>query len=382
MSKPSDAWYVRFPDGRVLRASSTEALRNHLAAGRIPYDSWVRRSREDEWVTLDWCQEFNDLVPPPRTNSSPSTRQPRPGLAAGQPSRQGGGVASRLDPTQLQTVGVRGLVDELLAAMDNTLVRNKLLVACVTGVLGGVLVALAETLQGTPGLPWSWLSWPVAGLVFLVLGAVCDGLLTQMTHVELSNLRPARWTEAASGLVRLSLRLGLAFLLTAGVAVLAIVLLRLLPSWAAGLRGPAWWTGLCQYGSAVVGMVLEILLWPVVGFSLLLGPIVVIEECSVATALGHWGRLLRQHLGRAFLYEGLAAALGAIFTLPFALPLVLAFTGRMGLALPPGVVMGDSLDILSGLVATPLIAYLVVANVFIYLNLRYEVGPGHDGMTG
>src|SRR5262249_51402978 len=94
MSQPSDVWYVRLPDGRVLRASSTEALRNHLSAGRIPFESWVRRSREEEWVTLAWSQEFSDLVPAPRTNSNTAgrayRREPPPG---GPATRTPGGVA-------------------------------------------------------------------------------------------------------------------------------------------------------------------------------------------------------------------------------------------------------------------------------------------------
>ena len=53
MSKASDAWYVRLPDGRVVRASSTGALRKHIGSGRIAPDSHVRRSPEQEWLSLE-----------------------------------------------------------------------------------------------------------------------------------------------------------------------------------------------------------------------------------------------------------------------------------------------------------------------------------------
>ena len=52
MKEPRDNWYIRLPDGRVLRAASTAILRQHLEAGRIPVGSMVRRPSESEWVTL------------------------------------------------------------------------------------------------------------------------------------------------------------------------------------------------------------------------------------------------------------------------------------------------------------------------------------------
>src|SRR5262249_11649543 len=58
----ADFWYIRFPDGRILRAASTIILRQELSAGHIPLGSTVRRSPEDEWVSLEWTQEFADLV--------------------------------------------------------------------------------------------------------------------------------------------------------------------------------------------------------------------------------------------------------------------------------------------------------------------------------
>ena len=57
----ADFWYIRFPDGRVLRAASTVVLRQELNAGHIPLGSTVRRSPSEEWVSLAWTQEFADF---------------------------------------------------------------------------------------------------------------------------------------------------------------------------------------------------------------------------------------------------------------------------------------------------------------------------------
>src|SRR5947207_2748939 len=62
-----DAWYIRIPDGRVLRAATTKAVRVHVGSGLIPPDSRVRRHPDDEWAALEWTQEFADLVKAPST---------------------------------------------------------------------------------------------------------------------------------------------------------------------------------------------------------------------------------------------------------------------------------------------------------------------------
>src|SRR5579885_2945829 len=134
MKQVSDAWYIRLPDGRVLRAANTAAVRTHLTSGRIPPDSRVCRGVGEEWVLLEWTQEFADLARE-KTSDHAATALAEP--AAGSPSRPASndlasasrrraGVSARLDPLRLQTIGVRGLVDELLAALDSTLVRHKI----------------------------------------------------------------------------------------------------------------------------------------------------------------------------------------------------------------------------------------------------------------
>src|SRR5438874_1789473 len=70
MSQAADYWYVRFPDGRMVRASSTASVRRRLRSGRIPRGSRVRRSPDQEWLALGQAAEFADLVehlPPEET---------------------------------------------------------------------------------------------------------------------------------------------------------------------------------------------------------------------------------------------------------------------------------------------------------------------------
>ena len=75
MSQSSDGWYVRFPDGRIKLAATTAILRKQLHLGRIPLASSVRRAPDEEWVTLDWADEFADLVKKPAANGA---KQPAP----------------------------------------------------------------------------------------------------------------------------------------------------------------------------------------------------------------------------------------------------------------------------------------------------------------
>src|SRR5688572_1940742 len=105
MSKARDIWYVRFPDGQVVRAKSTASVRRHLEKGRIPLDCRVRRSGQYEWITLEWTPEFADLLNRPEKNDKPAMKaEPR----VPEPEAAG--------DFELHKVGVRGLVDELTAA--------------------------------------------------------------------------------------------------------------------------------------------------------------------------------------------------------------------------------------------------------------------------
>jgi hypothetical protein len=363
MTQPSDVWYVRLPDGRVLRAGSTSAVRHHLESGRIPADSRVRRSAGEAWVTLQWTQEFADLAARRggRGGGAPSVRK----AALGDGERHG----SDAHALHLQTVGVRGVVEELLTALDSALVRSKLVVAAALGLACAVALFLTDSLR--PGLDY-W-AWVLVGLALVGTQGVCSSLLTQMTFVELSRLRPARRSEVTTGLARNAGRLILTQGLVGGVVVTLILGMRALQP-AVDDTGPGVFAALV----VVVRLVLEVLLWPILALCLLLGPIVVIEECSFAQALRQWVAFLRQHINRVFVYEALAAALGAIVALPFLVPVALAAwaCGAAEWAMPATHV---TLWLLAGLALTPLLAYLLVANVFIYLNLRYEHTPAARG---
>jgi hypothetical protein len=360
MSRAADPWYVRLPDGRVMRAGSTAAVRHHLEAGRIPTDSRVRRPSDDEWQTLDWTAEFSDLAAQrlrtPRANSGREM--------AGDPAAAG------LASLHLHSIGVRGLAEELLAAMDSALVRVKLAIAALTGLLLALAVIAADLLDG---IEWPWLVWLGMGLVGLVLVASCATILTQMTFVEVSRLRPARRAEATAGLLRGIVRLACAQFLVGGITVAGLVFLRLVPSWAVDaaalehLAEAQWLAGLMT----AAALILQVLLWPVLGFTLLLAPVIVIEEASVLASLRIWWQLLRTHLSRVFLYEALAFALAGIATLPFLLPIALTLSSAP-LEGMVGQIARAVLIVLTGLALTPLLAYLFVANVFIFLNLRYE----------
>jgi hypothetical protein len=382
MSQLSDHWYVRFPDGRVLHAASTAIVRQQLNAGRIPPSSSVRRSADEEWTALEWTREFADLASRPLRREHRAAREaPNDRVDLGAEQRQAaeqppsGGLSARLDRSRLPAIGVRAMVHELLAALDGTLVRKKLAAAALAGLLAGLVLAWAQVIPALPvetAAPWApWIRWVVAGALLLVIVTAAAALLTRLTYLELSRMRPARWREGAAGLTGTTVRIAAAQLLTAGVAVGVIVFLRLMPGILLGQAGAA--GEAIAAGAAAFGMIVEVVLWPIIGFSLLLPPILVVEDCSVPQALVHWQRLLRADPGRVFLYEALALGLGLAATLLLALPWLALFTYQPEARIAAAVVFTRS--VLAGLAAAPLLAYLMVANVFIYINLRYESGP-------
>src|SRR5437667_396694 len=81
---------------------------------------------------------------------------------------------------------------------------------------------------------------------------------------------------------------------------------RALPGWVLSRADLPFGADTLAGWATVAGLVLEVILWPILGLALLLGPIVVVAECSVAAALRQWYGLLRRHLSRVLLYEALA----------------------------------------------------------------------------
>jgi hypothetical protein len=355
-----DAWYIRLPTGRVVRARNTQKLRVHLGRGNIPTGSQVRRAPDENWRPLASVAEFADLFLPATSTSTSFVPGSSPDIET--PS-----VAARLDPTRLRTLGVPALLREMLGAMDSTLVRSKLLVTALAAFLGGVLFAaldggLADTL-----LPEAWQRGCLAGSVLVLLAAVTVSLLTRMTYLEVATLRPAPWREVRDGLVLATARVLLAWLLVGGPIAAVFLVLRWLPGSVLAVGDSS---GLAVQVTAAAALVVEALLWPVVILGLLLAPLVIIEPCSVWSALGRWRHLWRRQFFRIFFAETVAITLAALASLALALPLLLAFwtspsDGRATSA------VGFVGRILAAVACTPLLAYMAVVNVFLYLFLAY-----------
>lgn len=364
MPTARDIWYVRFPDGEVVRAKSTASVRRHLEKGRIPFDCRVRRSGQYEWITLEWAPEFADLLKRPAKSEKPEPKiEARPEEPAETP-----------DDFELRTVGVRGLVDELIAALDSTLNRSKLTVAAVAGFWAAVLLVVLRLgpwhVDGPADLALS----AAFALAILAGFIVCTVVITQITVLEVSQLRSPSFREATGHLFGNALRLLVCWLIVGGIVGGAIVGARELPEFVRGLGGelPARHTLLNV--AAALSLVFEVMLWPVLGLALLIPPVIVVEEISPIRALLQWLSLVRENLGRILLYEALAVTVAGVTTIPFLVPILVA-GWHAQLDISFAAVVHNTLLILYGLAATPFIAFLIVANVFVYLNLRYEFSP-------
>jgi hypothetical protein len=363
MRELSDLWYIRFPDGRVLRAAGIAVIRQQLAAGRIPAGAHLRRSLDEDWRALERFPELADLAGN-HAAGHPSTSRDRPTPTPAT-------IASRLDPLVLQQVGIRGLLDELLAALDSTAVRVKLSAAAWTGAVGGALAGLAwlpffSFEIDPPGPGW------LLVLGELLLLAWLTGVLSRLTFSELSRLRPARWGDALRGSASLTLRLVLLLLLGAVVVAGLALAARWLPGYlleSAGSDAASGWAILVHV-VAVAALVVEALAWALLLLLLPLGPLLVVEDCSAWAGLARWLALVRDNLRRLLLAECLAAGIACLIGLPAALLLAAVWTARPAEPLLATVHVARSA--LTGLAAGWALAYLVVANVFLYLHFRYD----------
>src|SRR5262249_23147184 len=161
-------------------ASST-IVRHNILQHHIPAGCMVRRHPDDKWAPLERTREFADLVGTNSVRETPRERRPRELPVAVSPST---GVASRLDPQLLRTVGIRGVLQELLGALDTTLTRRKLKVASVVGLVIGALLLTAQALAEQPSL--RPMVWPVGGVLLLLVTSAGMGLVARMTFIELS----------------------------------------------------------------------------------------------------------------------------------------------------------------------------------------------------
>ena len=356
----NDIWFVRLPDGRIIRSRNTVSLRYHVRKGRIPLTSRIRRSAQGAWQSLEEVQELADVaaVAAARTNQGkdrPDALARRRSHAAFQDKR---------------VLGVRGLVGELLDALDSSLNRAKMGIACLLGMLGAIGWITWKLLATLLHEEWWIVGASAWAIIFLVAGCLAVSAITQFTALELSKMRQPRPGELWPSVVGQALRLAAALLIVVGGGVALMLLLRWLPVWLTeqSAEGQAWW-GYAANAALVMRLILEVMFWPVIALApLLLSPILVVQDCTFLGGIRQWWRLLRQHLGRIFLYEALATALAGVFTVPLLIPIALA-SWSMG-EQPPQVVEA-TVNLLGGIALTPLIAYLLVANVFIYLNLRF-----------
>ena len=363
MATGSDLWYIRFPNGRILRARTTEALRRNLKSGRIPWESRVRRSVKEPWQKLERTPEFAGIISAANTDAKGS--QVSEAVLRDKTRASGSARAS----------GVRGLAAELFIAFDSSLQRTKLTAAFLTGL--GIGVALGISDVAIPFLPpdWAWAGYLGTALVLLMLCNICTSILTQMTAIELSRNRPARFREVRAGLLINAARLTCALGLVGGSIVGFIILLYVLPGWLTLVDAAPPGPGMETLLQLVNGtrFLLEMICLPVLGFAMLLmGPIFIVEEYSIWRGLREWIGMLRQHLGRIYVYQALAFAFAAVMTLPLIVLVVLAFGFAGGN--PHTLSLGDKVPfyLLVGIALTPMLVFLLVAHVFIYLNLRYE----------
>src|SRR5262245_13397023 len=285
MKNHYDPWYVRLPDVRTIKAKSTASVRHHVEAGHIPLNSVVRRDANEEWVAMVWVAEFADLGKAAGAHLSGSGLHPAPRA----------GVAARLDPLRLQTVGVRGLIDELIAALDSTLSRSKIAPAVFAAVLLYLGMYAIRLLMNEWFEPPAWVPLVIAAGFAIVVLSVLNAILAKLTHLELAAMRPARLREATKSLGSYVVPVLVANVLIAGCGLGVLFLLHRLPAWTINALAD---TGMTLRAQQLVAIpililiyVLAALIWFVVGLCWLLTPAIVVEESSGLAGVREWRQL-------------------------------------------------------------------------------------------
>lgn len=352
MSETVNLWHVRFPDGRAYRAAAN-AIRQHILSGRIPPEVELRRSSSDEWRPLEAFSEFANLK---RANgAAPAGTSSWSDFNVDGPAKPPT-VASRLDPEQLGLPGIRPLLEEMVAALESTLVFKKVLAALLVGlVVAAVLFAGPVVCSLVVEVPsWAgWAFWAAAGLFELGL----MGVLTRMAFSELSRMRPARLRDGYAGLPSLLLKLVVVWGAVFGALAAASWGLRQLPDLLGTHLPQAPWAAPALAGCLFVLSVVECLLWATAAFFGPIAAIFVVEDCSLWQGLATWEQLMSQQRWRLFVSQCLLLAGTAVVLLP------LWWLVRLSPA-------GEQLAV--GVAGTLGVAYYSVANVFVYLHLRYE----------
>jgi hypothetical protein len=377
MKRPRDAWYLRLPNGQEIKAKSTAAVLYHIQQGTIPKNSWARRSRAEEWLKLEWHAEFTEAVTgiKPARETEASESSPTPAFV----TSGAASVAARLDPMQLRTVGVQGILEDLLASIDTAFRRSKLLIA----FLGAALIGLA-----VGGIPYaadklaqsqSPANQPPAhpGLIHLIatlaaaaIFAVTNALLTKITYLELSTSRLVSFREATQGIVRSAVKLLVVTIALVGGAFYLMSLLHRLPEW---VTVPPHQIAQADLGTRILGgaasifsLLCEVFLWIALVLTGLLPSILVGEDSSLVGGVFEWLRLVRAYFGRIALAEVLTLGTGVLLAAPVYIPIQRALV-HYASYLPHPVEM-----VALATSGTAFLLVVAVSNVFIFLDAKYE----------
>ncbi|MEZ6141399.1 MAG: hypothetical protein R3B84_12580 [Zavarzinella sp.] len=403
MKEHYDPWLVRLPDGRTISAKSTAAVRRHMEHGVIPKNSMARRSPEDEWRELEWIAEFADLIhggprliaPEPRPlpkefeaeEESITSEEAKPHHATPPPLHRSGSSSSNTttstgmhDPLRLQSVGVRGLVDELLTAFDAALKSHKLL----TSALWCAVVAFTIVILGYFAFRITEAIWLTKLITYSVSLAAAAGLFTlisKQAHEEATTAKRVSPMQAIRGIVPEFVQVLLIMLAIYGGGFLVLYLLNLAPEQISKLVSNLS-DNLASIVTTLLVIVLKIISIVVV-LIMLLGtfaiPIRVVEQANPKQIISDWIQLLKVHRQRALIYQAGAIMTSLVAAIPTIIPIYL--TMSFGPSMPRNEsalstffpIFTQAFDTsLYAFAFGPALGYYIVANLYIYLHLRYE----------
>lgn len=380
MSEFRDPWFVRLPDGRVIKAKSTASLRHHLESGNVPKNARVRREKTEEWQELMWVREFADLFGGISKPSEDASEQLPPQL---DPTFQ-----NKLETHRLQSVGIRGMIDEILTSLESAWSKPKIIIATI----GAIFLFIGHFLIEWIGfsilkeLEWDRLTWtiPLLTVAWMVLVvSMVFAFLAKLTFHELSTLKHASLSDAFRGGLYLKIQVLLASLIGVGIPLVLIVLLGKVPNWVAQL--------LTDMGASpknasyivtpavVLAKLIMIPMWLLVGMAWILPAAVVVEEGAFAPGLSEWRKVVFHQLDVLLASTGFAILLALAVSIPTSI--IVGLTAEGGISLWPqlptipsaeNLVMRFTDTLIHSLAVIPFFCALGTSATHVYLNLRYE----------
>jgi hypothetical protein len=209
-------------------------------------------------------------------------------------------------------------------------------------------------------------------LIFLSLGITW---LSRQTHWELSRMRSVSLGEARRGSLGSWIQLSISLTLVLSTILAGSYVCVHLGDWLAMPAGSV--LGAFVPLASIVGLILMFHLLLLVP---LLGPIGPVEEYNFIENIMMWIRLCRKQAGRIFIYQGFALVLGLVAAIPSLLPYCLTIRyGAYFIGTESGSIHNNvgsiyslGIEFLFGLAIAPLFVFVIVSNVILYLNLRYE----------